>query len=55
MRGKTLSLHLGIGLLLGLLIIPAPPAQAQWTVFDPTQYALQVQKKIEGLHVGWKP
>jgi len=29
------------------LIIPAQPAKAQWTVFDPTQYALQVQKKIE--------
>ncbi len=47
MRRKNLSLHLGIGLLLGLLIIPAAPAQAQFTVFDPTQYALQVQKKIE--------
>jgi len=47
MRRKNLSLHLGIGLLLGLLIIPATPVQAQWTVFDPTQYALQVQKKIE--------
>jgi len=47
MRTKNLSLHLGVGLLLGLLIIPAPPAQAQFTVFDPTQYALQIQKKIE--------
>ena len=34
-------------LLIGLVIIPAQPAQAQWTVFDPTQYALQVQKKLE--------
>ena len=47
MTRKTLSLHLAIGLLIGLLIVPAPSAQAQWTVFDPTQYALQVQKKIE--------
>ena len=47
MKRRNLSFHLGIGLLLGLLIIPAPPVQAQWTVFDPTQYALQVQKKIE--------
>ncbi len=47
MRKRHLSLHLAIGLLIGLLIIPAPQAQAQWTVFDPTQYALQVQKKIE--------
>jgi len=47
MRTRNLSLHLGVGLILGLLIIPAPPAQAQFTVFDPTQYALQIQKKIE--------
>ena len=47
MSAKNTSLNLVVGLLLGLLIIPAPPAQAQWTVFDPTQYALQVQKKIE--------
>jgi len=47
MNRKKLSLHMAIGLLIGLLIVPAQPAQAQWTVFDPTQYALQVQKKIE--------
>jgi hypothetical protein len=46
MRTRNLSVHLVVGLLPGLLI-PAPPAQAQWTVFDPTQYALQVQKKVE--------
>lgn len=44
---RRISVHLAIGLLIGLVIIPAPPVQAQWTVFDPTQYALQVQKKIE--------
>src|SRR6266545_5800103 len=47
MNRRNLSLHMAIGLLIGLLIVPAQPAQAQWTVFDPTQYALQVQKKIE--------
>ncbi len=47
MNRKKLSLHMAIGMLIGLLIVPAQPAQAQWTVFDPTQYALQVQKKIE--------
>src|ERR1051325_5011280 len=47
MKTKKLSVHLVIGLLIGLIVIPAPSAQAQWTVFDPTQYALQVQKKIE--------
>lgn len=44
---RTVSFHLITGLLLGLLLIPAQPVQAQWTVFDPTQYALQVQKKLE--------
>src|SRR5678816_2098581 len=47
MRRRTFTTHFLVGLLLGLLIIPAQPAKAQWTVFDPTQYALQVQKKIE--------
>lgn len=47
MKRRNLSVHLAIGLLIGLVIIPAQPVQAQWTVFDPTQYALQVQKKLE--------
>lgn len=47
MKTRNLSVHLVIGLLIGLLLIPAQSAQAQWTVFDPTQYALQVQRKIE--------
>ena len=47
MKRRNLSVHLAIGMLIGLVIIPAQPAQAQWTVFDPTQYALQVQKKLE--------
>jgi chromosome segregation ATPase len=36
-----------IGLILGLFIMPAPIAQAQWTVYDPAQYALQWEKRIE--------
>jgi hypothetical protein len=47
MRRRAFTTHFLVGLLLGLLIIPAQRAKAQWTVFDPTQYALQVQKKIE--------
>lgn len=47
MKRRTITTHFLVGILLGLLIIPAQPAQAQWTVFDPTQYALQVQKKLE--------
>jgi chromosome segregation ATPase len=35
-----------IGLLIGALLMPTT-AQAQWTVYDPAQYALQVKKKIE--------
>lgn len=42
--------HFATGLILGLLILPPQPAQAQWTVFDPTQYALQVKKRIDELN-----
>jgi chromosome segregation ATPase len=42
-----LTRQLLIGLMLGLFIMPAPLAQAQFTVFDPSQYALQVEKRIE--------
>lgn len=47
MKRRNYSGHFAIGLLVGLLMVPASPVQAQWTVFDPTQYALQVQKKLE--------
>lgn len=30
-----------------LLGFEVKPARAQWTVFDPSQYALQLSKKIE--------
>ena len=36
-----------VGLLLGMLTVPAIPVQAQWTVWDPTNYSLQLAKKIE--------
>lgn len=38
-----------LGLLLSSMLIGVDvrPAQAQWTVFDPSQYALQVAKKID--------
>lgn len=38
---------LGVVLSSILIGIDVRPVQAQWTVFDPTQYALQVAKKIE--------
>ncbi len=47
MRKKSLLHHLSIGLLVGVFIMPPSVAQAQWTVFDPSQYALQVAKKVE--------
>lgn len=37
-----------IGLIIGLSLIPLPTARAQWTVYDPAQYALQWEKRIEG-------
>ena len=44
---KSLLHHFALGLLIGVLIMPSPVAYAQWTVFDPSQYALQVSKKVE--------
>jgi chromosome segregation ATPase len=45
-RRKSLFHHFALGMLIGILLLP-PQAQAQWTVFDPSQYALQVSKKVE--------
>src|SRR5262249_14426843 len=39
--------QLTLGLFISILIMPVQPAQAQWTVFDPAQYKLQVAKKLE--------
>ena len=47
MRKKSLLHHIALGLLIGVFIIPSPVANAQWTVFDPSQYAFQVAKKVE--------
>jgi chromosome segregation ATPase len=50
MKRKSLLREILCGLLLGLLIMPPPAAQAQLLggiVFDPKNYALQVAKKIE--------
>jgi chromosome segregation ATPase len=49
-KGKSLLRETLCGLLLGLLIMPPPPARAQLLggiVFDPKNYALQIAKKIE--------
>lgn len=44
--GKLLR-HFAVGLIISLLVFPPLPAQAQWTVFDPSQYALQIRKRVE--------
>lgn len=38
-----------IGVLIAALLMPVP-VQAQWTVFDPTNYALQIKKQVEELN-----
>jgi len=47
MKRKSLHYHFALGLLVVALILPPSVAQAQWTVYDPAQYALQVTKKVE--------
>lgn len=46
-NGTVRQTILGIVLSSILIGIDVRPVQAQWTVFDPSQYALQVAKKIE--------
>jgi len=47
MRKKSLLHHLVLGLLVGIFIMPPSIARAQWTVYEPAQYTLQISKKIE--------
>src|SRR5215510_3917171 len=35
-----------LGVLIGLVVMPSS-VQAQWTVFDPAQYSLQIERQIE--------
>ena len=44
MRKLSFIKQLLIGLLLGMVIMPTQPAQAQWTVFDPASYAAQIEE-----------
>src|ERR1051326_3775053 len=46
MRNRLLRYAI-VGVLVGMLIVPAAPVNAQFTVWDPTNYALQLAKKIE--------
>ncbi len=47
MKKKSLLHYLVLGLFVSILIMPPSVAQAQWTVYDPAQYTLQVTKKVE--------
>lgn len=47
MKKKPLFYQVVLGLLIGLMLIPPQMAQAQWTVYDPAQYALQISKKVQ--------
>jgi len=47
MKKKSLLYRFALGLLVGVLIMPPSVANAQWTVYDPAQYTLQVTKKVE--------
>jgi conjugal transfer/entry exclusion protein len=46
-RGTVRQILLGVVLSSVLIGIDVRPAQAQWTVYDPSQYFLQLEKKIE--------
>ena len=43
---KNVIKHLILGVLIGVLLTPST-VQAQWTVFDPAQYSLQIERQIE--------
>src|SRR5947209_11356106 len=43
---KNVVKHLVVGILLGAILTPVT-AQAQFTVFDPAQYSLQIERQIE--------
>lgn len=49
MRRDYLLKQMLLGVILAAVLMPAS-AQAQWTVFDPTAYALQVKKRIEEIN-----
>jgi len=43
---KNALKHILLGLLVGVMLTPST-VQAQWTVFDPAQYSLQIERQIE--------
>lgn len=49
MRRNSLPRQILLGIVLVAVLMPTS-AQAQWTVFDPTAYALQIRKRIEEIN-----
>jgi DNA repair exonuclease SbcCD ATPase subunit len=47
MMKRSLLWEMLCGLLIGLLIMPAQPAQAQWTVFDPSAYTQRIKSELK--------
>ena len=47
MKTPSLIRQLITGIVLSLLLIPAQPAQAQWTVYDPANHQTQIQRMIQ--------
>lgn len=47
MKKPSLIRQILTGIVLGLLITPAQPIQAQWTVYDPANHATQIERMIQ--------
>ncbi len=47
MKRSTMTYHIVLGTLIGLLLIPPQPVQAQWTVYDPANHATQIERMIQ--------
>jgi hypothetical protein len=49
MRGNGLFKQITLGVVLAAVLSPTP-ARAQWTVFDPANYKIQIKKQIDDLN-----
>jgi conjugal transfer/entry exclusion protein len=47
MRSKSILREALCGFLFSAMLLTAQPAQAQWTVFDPTSYAQLVRSELK--------
>jgi hypothetical protein len=48
MRGNGIFKQITLGVILAAVLLPTP-ARAQWTVFDPANYKIQIKKQIDDL------